>query len=412
MRKIAVAAVCLLTIFVVVRSNLDIQNRKAGQDSKQATASKNITNTIEKGESLFDIFKKHGLDIAELFSMREASAGIHRLRDLSPGQPYRITVDESSRVTDFQYWINDDAILNITRTGSGYVAKKTEVAYEKRMLHIGSKIQDNLVSSIGEGRENLLLALQMSDIFAWDIDFTSDIRNNDTFKVVVEGLYLDGQFRKYGNILSAEFANNGKEFAAYRFDVEGSPDYYDENGDALKKAFLKAPLNFRRISSSFSRGRFHPILKINRPHHGIDYAAPSGTPVSAVGDGIVTFAGHRGQYGKLVVIKHPNGYQTYYGHLLRFGKKIGKGRQVKQGEVIGMVGATGLATGPHLHYEVRVNNRPINPARIVQTRAASVPKGLMADFRQRRSELDRSLASIQPGRMADSGEAIRIRPGS
>jgi murein DD-endopeptidase MepM/ murein hydrolase activator NlpD len=277
---------------------------------------------------------------------------------------------------------------------------------------MGSTIQNNLITSIGEGRDNLMLALQMSDIFAWDIDFTSDLRNGDTFKVLVEGLYLDGQFKKYGNILSAEFVNNGTRFMAYRFEVDGREDYYDDNGNALKKAFLKAPLNFRRISSTFSRGRFHPVLKIYRPHKGIDYAAPAGTPVSAIGDGTVEFAGYRGQYGKLIVVRHRNGYKTYYGHLSRFAKGLRNGKHVDQGDVIGAVGSTGLATGPHLHYEMRINNRPVNPLSIAQPKSASVPQKLMADFRQIRSNMDSALASIQPNSVADSRQAAGPKPRS
>ena len=412
MRKVVVAAICLLTIFFIVRSNLDIRGREVEDQRSQMPSLKNISSTIRKGESLFNIFKKYGLDISQLFSMKEASASIHKLRELSPGQPYRITVDDTSRVTDFEYWINDEAILNITRTDSGFVAKKTDVVYEKRILQMGCAIRDSLIASMGKGTDNVMLALQMSDIFAWDIDFTSDLRNGDTFKVVAEGLYLNGQFKKYGNILSAEFVNNNTRFTAYRFEVDGRENYYDESGDALSKPFLKAPLNFRRISSTFSRGRFHPVLKIYRPHKGVDYAAPAGSPVSAIGDGTVEFVGYRGQYGKLIVVKHRNGYKTYYGHLSRFAKGLRKGKHVGQGDVIGAVGSTGLATGPHLHYEVRINNRPVNPLSIVQPKSASVPQKLMADFNQIRSKMDSDLASIQPNSIADSRQAAGPKPRS
>lgn len=410
--KINIAAVVFLMTLLLVIYSLTNTVVKVENHESETPVLKSISNTIEKGENLFDIFKKHGLDMSQLFSMREASANVHRLRDLYPGQPYRITVDENSCVTGFEYWIDDDSILNITRTDAGFIAKKTDVVYEKRILSIGNDIRDNLIASMGKGNDNLLLALQMSDIFAWDIDFTSDLRNGDTFKIVAEGLYLDGQFKKYGDILSAEFVNNGKQFKAYRFEVDGRTDYYDENGNALKKAFLKAPLNFRRISSTFSRGRFHPVLKIYRPHRGIDYAAPAGSPVSAIGDGIITFAGYRGQYGKLIIIKHPNGYQTFYGHLSRFAKGLGKGDRINQGDVIGKVGSTGLATGPHLHYEVRINGKPVNPLGIAQPRGASVPKQLMASFRQIRTEMDNGLAAISLDSIADSRQPSRPMPGS
>jgi murein DD-endopeptidase MepM/ murein hydrolase activator NlpD len=222
----------------------------------------------------------------------------------------------------------------------------------------------------------------------------SDLRKGDTFKIVVEGLYLEGKFRKYGNILSAEFGNDGEICRAYRFGEGGQADYYDAEGKSLRRAFLKAPLNFRRVSSGFSKGRFHPVLKIYRPHHGLDYAASAGTPVSSIGDGTTVFAGYRGQYGNLVIIKHPNGWQTYYGHLSRIEKAVRRGAKVRQGMIIGHVGSTGLATGPHLHYEVRIADKPVNPLALKLPRGGSVPKMYMAEFERRKKSMDMSLASM------------------
>lgn len=230
------------------------------------------------------------------------------------------------------------------------------------------------------------------------------MRNGDTFKVVVEELYRDNEFKRYGNIIAAEFVNNGRIYRAYRFEHNGKTGYYDDEGNALKRAFLKAPLSFRRISSGFSKGRFHPVLKRYRPHHGIDYAAPAGTPVSAVGDGTVAFSGYKGDYGKLVMIRHPNGYKTYYGHLSRIGKGISPGVKVGQGEVIGYVGSTGLATGPHLHYEMRVNGAPFNPLRLKVSSGEPIPKGLMAEFETVRNQMSETLASIMPSTIVATKE--------
>ncbi|MEW6676269.1 MAG: M23 family metallopeptidase, partial [Nitrospirota bacterium] len=181
---------------------------------------------------------------------------------------------------------------------------------------------------------------------------------------------------------------------AYRFEYNGTADYYDAEGKSLRRVFLKAPLSFRRLSSQFSRSRLHPILKIYRPHHGLDYSAPTGTPVSAVGDGTVTFSGYKRQYGKLVIIRHPNGYKTYYGHLSKIRKGIKRGIKVKQGQVIGYVGATGLATGPHLHYEIRINNKPVNPLVLKLPQGKKIPEKIMAEFRNLKSQIDTQLASI------------------
>ena len=396
-RKLSIIIASLIVTILLLLNIFDADKKEKNLPQKQEQKLyREINGIIKRGETFFEVFKRFGLDMAELFKIREAAADVHRLRDVEPGRQYKIVVDIDNRVNSLLYWIDDDNILNITRSDKGFSAGKILLEYEKRIEHVGGIIKDNLVSSVGEGRENFMLALQLSDIFAWDIDFTSDIRNGDTFKVVVETLYRDGEFRKFGDTLAAEFVNNGKRYSAYRFEVNGKDSYYDAAGKALKKAFLKAPLNFRRISSYFSTGRFHPLLKIYRPHHGLDYAAPAGTPVSAVGDGEVSFAGRKGQYGNLVVIKHRNGWKTYYGHLSKIEKGVWKGKYAEQGQVIGYVGATGLATGPHLHYEIRTGKKPVNPLKVKFPGGEPIPKSLMAGFEERKNKLDYQLASIDP----------------
>ncbi|MEW6214298.1 MAG: peptidoglycan DD-metalloendopeptidase family protein [Nitrospirota bacterium] len=402
MKSIFITVIFLSIAFLVTVGNFIIVNNS--EDVHEEKKYKEINGIIKKGDTLFDIFKKYKLDIGELFKLREASADIHRLRELYPGQPYKIVIDRNNQVNAFTYWIDDDNILTITRTESGFNAEKIQVDYERRILHIGGLIKDNLIFSMGE--ENLLLALELSDIFAWDIDFTTDLRNDDTFKIVVEGFYLDGKFKRYGDILSAEFINNGETYRAYRFEHNGRADYYDSEGKSLRKAFLKAPLSFRYISSGFSIRRFHPILKIYRPHLGVDYAAPTGTPVSTVGDGTVFFAGYKRQNGKIVAIKHVNGYRTYYGHLSKIQKGIRKGVKVKQGQVIGYVGATGLATGPHLDYRIKVNNRFVNPLMLKLPRGRPVPKKLMSEFTNFKNKMDTRLASITPSIFALAEKGI------
>ncbi len=359
-----------------------------------------ISGSIRKGETLFDVFKRYQLSIEDLFRIREASASVHRLREVCPDQPYTITVDDRDRITNFEYWIDDDSILCITRNEAGFIAEKKPITYEKRLLYFGGAIQDNLIASMEDSRDALMLALQLSDIFAWDIDFTTDLRNGDTYRIVAEGLYLDGEFKKYGDILSAEFVNDGTISTAYRFTVGGETDYFDRDGKSLKRAFLKAPLSFRRISSGFSRSRYHPVLKIRRPHHGIDYSAAAGTPVSAIGAATVIFSGRKGEYGNLVILRHANGYLTYYGHLSRISKEVRAGRKVEQGQVIGYVGSTGLATGPHLHYEMRIGNRPVNPQQVSLPRGTAVPANLLEAFQQQVRAMDTQLAAIVPATYA------------
>jgi len=393
MRNILIGFVVVLIIFTVIRSNFIVPGSPEDISPDTQTC-REICGTVKKGETLFDIFRRYSLDVGDLLKLGEASAEIHGLRHLYPGRTYKITVDENNRIDSFDYWIDEDNMLSVKRSGTGFSAEKVCVEYEKKILHLGGVVQDSLIASMGDGRERVMLALSLSDIFAWDMDFTSDLRNGDTYKVAVEGYYLNGEFRKYGDILAAEFVNSGEIYNAYRFETDGETGYFDADGRSLKRAFLKAPLNFRRISSHFSRSRFHPILRIYRPHHGLDYSAPAGTPVSAVGGGTVIFSGHRQQYGKLVIIRHTNGWKTYYGHLSRIVKGVRKGGKIIQGQLIGFVGSTGLATGPHLHYELRVSNKPANPLTVKMPRGKAVPKTLIAEFRIFKNQMDTRIASI------------------
>jgi murein DD-endopeptidase MepM/ murein hydrolase activator NlpD len=370
--------------------------------------SREIAGEIKKGETLFEIFKNHSLDIGELYKLRQASADVYGLKALNPGRSYRILLDDDEQVVSFVYGIDEDSTLNICRTGRGYRAEKVTICYEKRVLRIGGAIKGNLIASLEGGADGLLLALKLSDIFAWDIDFNTDLRNSDSFKIVVEGLYRDGNFKRYGNILAAEFMNDGKVYRAYAFEQNGKIGYYDEIGTPLRKAFLKAPLSFRYVSSNFSRGRYHPILKITRPHHGLDYAAAAGTPVSAIGNGTVLFAGRRGDYGNLIILKHQNGYKTYYGHLSKIARGVRNGAKVGQGSIIGYVGATGLATGPHLHYEARIGDRPVNPTLIKAEPGIPIPKEMLAAFRELRDRMDPIITAIKPSdRIAADAASIK-----
>ncbi|MFZ3116129.1 MAG: peptidoglycan DD-metalloendopeptidase family protein [Syntrophales bacterium] len=404
-------AVIISTVFIAFSGGFEPTAQKVETLSVQQQEPQVITGVIKKGETFFEIFKKHKLDIAELYKIREAAASIHKLREMYPGRQYKIIRDNNERINCFAYRIDDDSFLNVNRTEKGYIAVKIPINYERKILHIGGTIKENLISSLEEGCENLLLAMRLSDILAWDIDFNTDLRKDDSFKIIVEGLYEEGEFKKYGKILSAEFINKGDIYHAYAFEQRGKTDYYDEKGRSLRKAFLKAPLSFRRISSYFSARRLNPVLKVYRPHHGLDYAAAKGAPVSATSDGKVKFAGRRGQYGNLIILRHRNGYETYYGHLSRIARFVRKGAKAEQGAIIGYVGATGLATGPHLHYEIRINSRAVNPMAIKLPRGKAVPANMLAAFSQFRDAMNLALASSAFSRaVATNAPAKPARP--
>ncbi|MGW8284533.1 MAG: peptidoglycan DD-metalloendopeptidase family protein [Candidatus Deferrimicrobiaceae bacterium] len=361
-------------------------------------SSQEIRGVVKPGETMFDIFKKYGLPSQDLFSLKEASASVHRLGKITTGKPYRIKLGPDNNVLSLTYQINDDVVLNITRTDDpGFRAEKITIPYETKLSKVGGTIENNLYDSLGNGGESGLLAYALSDIFSWDIDFTTDLRNGDTFKIVVEEHWLDGRFKQYGNILAAEFTNDGKVYRAFRYEgPDGRAGYFDEEGKSMQRSFLKAPLSYRRISSGFTYSRMHPILKIRRPHLGVDYVAPRGTPVSALGDGTIQFAGYKGANGNLVILRHPKGFTTYYGHLHKIRRGIRRGARVAQGDVIGYVGSTGRATGPHLDFRMKKGNRFINPQRVDVPRSSGIPKNLLADYDKIRQERGLELASIVP----------------
>jgi len=237
-----------------------------------------------------------------------------------------------------------------------------------------------------EGISNELI-LNFADIFSWEIDFLTDPRKGDSFQMIWERyISPEGNVLMEGRILAAQYVNQGKKYTAIFYqDPEGHRGYFTPDGKSLRKSFLRSPLHYRRISSYFSYRRFHPILKIYRPHLGIDYAAPTGTPVSSIGDGVVIFAGWNGGFGKQVKIKHPNGYITSYGHLSRIAKGVRRGKKVYQGQVIGYVGATGLATGPHLDFRISKNGRYYNFLKMRLPRAASVKEAYFDDFNKKKT---------------------------
>jgi murein DD-endopeptidase MepM/ murein hydrolase activator NlpD len=229
-------------------------------------------------------------------------------------------------------------------------------------------------------------------IFAWQVDFSRDLRRGDQFRILYERMVRPDGTARSGRVLGVQFSINGRDYEAYAFELpDGSTDYYDREGESLRRAFLRAPLEFRRISSAFSTGRFHPVLKKKRPHHGIDYAASSGTPVRAVGDAVVRKAGWGGGYGNMVELRHKRGYVTRYAHLKGFARGIRAGTRVRQGDLIGYVGSTGMSTGPHLHYEFHMDGRPVNPNSVKFITGDPVPRRHRDSFR---AEVDAQIAAL------------------
>ncbi|MCJ7507702.1 MAG: M23 family metallopeptidase [candidate division Zixibacteria bacterium] len=258
------------------------------------------------------------------------------------------------------------------------------------VTYLEGEISNSLWESMYDKCRNPELIMNLTDIFAWEIDFLNEPRNGDKFRLVFEEYWHEGEFVKYGDILTAEyiFSTSGEKYSAFLYeDSTEHKDYYDSLGHSLRKSLLKSPLNYRRISSGFSRRRLHPIFRVYRPHLGVDYAAPYGTPVVAAGDGIVLFAGWKRGFGRYVEIRHTGGYITSYGHLSRYGKGIRRGARVAQKDVVGYVGSSGYSTGSHLDYRVRNDNRYLNPLKMSLPSAAPVARSSWEDFRESRDRL-------------------------
>jgi murein DD-endopeptidase MepM/ murein hydrolase activator NlpD len=334
---------------------------------------------VERGDTLEELFRRNGLDLTDLAAivdMPEVGAGLKRLK---PGEHLEISHREGE-VLSLRRELDDVKVLSITRGAAGFETTTLERPVDMRTSGAHAVIESSLFEAGVAAGMSDKLTMAMAGIFEWDIDFIQDVREGDEFTVVYEELWRDGAKLRNGEIVAAEFINQGKVYRAARFrDATGRADYFTPDGHSMRKAFLRAPLEFTRISSKFNPSRRHPVLNTIRAHRGVDYAAPTGTPIRAAGDGKVTFRGVQGGYGNVIVLQHSNSITTLYGHMSRFaGARVGN--RVRQGEIIGYVGKSGLATGPHLHYEYRVDGVHRNPLTAIKPPADPVPPEYRDEF--------------------------------
>ena len=338
--------------------------------------------TIQRDDTLDQIFRSIGLDLGTLAELRSRPEVRKALDVLKPGEIITLTHADGVLQT-FNRQISDTLTLSVSRAGDGYAVNYIENPLETELVGQRAVIESSLFAA-GEraGMSSRTIMTLANQIFGFDIDFALDLRQGDTFGVLYEQKFQDGRYVSDGRILAAEFVNQGKTHRAVWFESKDGEvkGYFTPEGKGMRTAFLRAPLDFTRISSKFNSRRLHPVLGIVRAHKGTDYAAPTGTKVWAAGAGRVVFAGRKGGYGNVVIIDHGKGVTTVYGHLSRFAKSLRPGRSVGQGDTIGYVGMTGLATGPHLHYEYRVNGVQRNPATLPMPRT-EVPSRYMAEFR-------------------------------
>jgi murein DD-endopeptidase MepM/ murein hydrolase activator NlpD len=337
---------------------------------------------VEPGQTLSEIFQAQGLSGADLAAVMASGKDTGALKTLHPGDQLEFMTDAKGQLQGFRYDPDSATQVTLTAQADGSLrAQVTTLPVERRLHFAHGEVQGSLFAAGEKAGLSETTVLKLADVFKYDIDFIKDLKKGDRFTVVYDDIYRNGKYSGAGNIIAAEFINNGHRYTAYRFkESDGSVAYFSQDGRPLRKGLLRTPVAFTRISSTFGM-RHHPILGYTRLHKGVDYAAPTGTPIHAAGDGVITFRGRSHGYGNFIAIRNTPKYTTAYGHMSRFAKGLHVGSHVTQGEVIGYVGQTGMATGPHLHYEVRVNGRPENPLTVTMPKPEPLSAKLMIAFR-------------------------------
>ncbi|MGQ7272633.1 OapA family protein [Marinobacter sp. V034] len=363
--------------------------------------------TINSGDNLSALFSKAGFDYGLMLSVIHGEGEAKKIERLYEGETISFATNADGELERIKLSRNRLYSLLITRTEDGFKGETVSRTPEQRTAYASGKVDGSLyLASRGAGLSDRL-TMELVGIFGWDIDFVYDIRKGDHFEILYEDLYLDNEKFDTGRILAATFVNRGKPVTALLYtDKDGHSDYYTPEGSSLRKAFLRTPIN-ARVSSAFNLQRRHPVLDVVRPHEGTDYAAPPGTPIKAAGDGRIRSAGWKGGYGRTVVIQHGDNISTLYAHMRAIAKGMKSGARIKQGQTIGYVGSSGMVTGPHLHYEFRVNGSPRNSRTVKLPDASPIPKSEMASFKAATQSLLASLNEAKGERqlaLADSEE--------
>lgn len=347
------------------------------------------TDEVRKDDTLGSLLERLNIQnpdaIAFLRQSPNASALASKLR---PGRPILAKTTPEGKLLELQYQYDWNAALEVKLDGDSYAARQIQLAQETRTELKSAEIKSSLFAATDDAGIPDAIAMQLVQIFSSDIDFHLDLRQGDRFRVIYQSGYSNGEMATSGQVLAAEFINQGKTYSAVLYrDANGRADYFTPEGKPIHKTFLRSPLEFSRISSGFTLARFHPVLKRMRAHKGVDYAAPIGTRIKATADGSVAFAGQQGGYGNVVILQHAGGVTTVYGHLSRFAPGLRKGQRISQGDIIGHVGMTGLASGPHLHYEFRVNGQHRDPLKVALPNTATISTVNQAAFKQQAEPL-------------------------
>jgi len=355
---------------------------------------------VNRGDNLSSMLLRLGVGAQEVQDILDLGTPTATLTHLLPGQQIKVMIGENKRLEELVYEV-DEKSLHIRRDQDKLQATDVKHELETRVEHASGIIDSSLFESAQKSGLSDTMTLEMAAIFRWDIDFAQNLRAGDSFTVLYEGHYLAGEKVRDGEILAAEFTNRGKTYRAMRFEQgDGKAEYYTPEGLSLRKAFLSSPVKFSRISSGFSLSRYHPVLHRMRAHKGVDYAAPRGTPITAASNGKIAFKGVKGGYGNTVVIHHAGNYSTLYAHMMGFARGLKQGGSVQQGQIIGYLGQSGLATGPHLHYEFRINGVHQNPLSAKLPKAEPIAAKYRKAFTQEAGKLIAQMELLKSNKLA------------
>jgi len=354
-------------------------------------------------ETFYDALLARGAPHGDIMTLVKACKSFRDLRKVRPGETFRIVQDPDGGLRSLAFDLDLESYVTWVRAGDTYERRDGTYPVVHRMRGVAGEIHSSLYASLDDVDAPLALAAKLNDILGWNIDFKRDLRRGDTFEILFDEVWKDGERVRTGAIEAVKIVNRGRAHRAFFFEgPDGKPGYFDQDGHNLQKQLLRAPLQYSRISDSFTYRRYHPVLKRWMPHLGVDYAAPLGTPVRAGGDGVVVEATSKKGNGRYIRMRHNNSeYETYYLHLSRFAKGLRKGSHVRQGDVIGFVGATGYATGPHLDYRVKRSGKFVNPRTLKLPPAAPVSGDIMDTFAAHCRRLTTALASLAPGEARD-----------
>ncbi len=347
-----------------------------------------VVDAVDRGETLSGVFARLGLGLDESRAAALAVARFIEPRRLRAGSPFTAYLGPGEQLERVIFRASNEGEVQVSRAATGWTSQQRLFERERRITTVAGVLETALETSMRAAGAPAEVAHRLGDVFQWDLDFARDLRLGDRFHVVYEEIWLDGSRSGVGSVLAATYENRGRRFEAYRFDG----GYYDGDGRPLRKQFLRSPLEFARVTSRFTHSRFHPVLKVYRPHLGVDYGAPTGTPVRATANGVVISASWTKDGGKTIKLRHPNSYATAYLHLSRYAAGIAPGVRVQQSQVIGFVGSTGLATAPHLDYRVTQAGRYINPLELKSEPVPPLSAARLETFLAARGDLRQRLA--------------------